>query len=226
MGKFQVISHPLIQHKLSILRREDTSTKDFRELVNEIAMLMGYEVSRDLPLEEVEIQTPITKTVQKQLSGKKLAIVPILRAGIGMVDGFLSLVPAAKVGHIGMYRDEETLEPVEYLVKLPEDIDQRQIFVVDPMLATGGSAILAVDSLKKRGAANIKFVCLVAAPEGVKKLQDAHPDIDIYTASWMRNLMKTVILFQVLEMQVTVSLVQNKLKRENFPFFTRLISLK
>ena len=181
MGKFQVISHPLIQHKLSILRREDTSTKDFRELVNEIAMLMGYEVSRDLPLEEVEIQTPIIKTVQKQLSGKKLAIVPILRAGIGMVDGFLSLVPAAKVGHIGMYRDEETLEPVEYLVKLPEDIDQRQIFVMDPMLATGGSAILAVDSLKKRGAANIKFVCLVAAPEGVKKLQDAHPDI--YTAS-------------------------------------------
>ena len=183
MGKFQVISHPLIQHKLSILRREDTSTKDFRELVNEIAMLMGYEVSRDLPLEEVDIQTPIIKTVQKQLSGKKLAIVPILRAGIGMVDGFLSLVPAAKVGHIGMYRDEETLEPVEYLVKLPEDIDQRQIFVMDPMLATGGSAILAVDSLKKRGAANIKFVCLVAAPEGVKKLQDAHPDIDIYTAS-------------------------------------------
>ena len=183
MGKFQVISHPLIQHKLSILSREDTSTKDFRELVNEIAMLMGYEVSRDLPLEEVEIQTPIIKTVQKQLSGKKLAIVPILRAGIGMVDGFLSLVPAAKVGHIGMYRDEETLEPVEYLVKLPEDIDQRQIFVMDPMLATGGSAILAVDSLKKRGAANIKFVCLVAAPEGVKKLQDAHPDIDIYTAS-------------------------------------------
>ena len=183
MGKFQVISHPLIQHKLSILRREDTSTKDFRELVNEIAMLMGYEVSRDLPLEEVEIQTPITKTVQKQLSGKKLAIVPILRAGIGMVDGFLSLVPAAKVGHIGMYRDEETLEPVEYLVKLPEDIDQRQIFVVDPMLATGGSAILAVDSLKKRGAANIKFVCLVAAPEGVKKLHNAQPDIDIYTAS-------------------------------------------
>ena len=227
MGKFQVISHPLIQHKLSILRREDTSTKDFRELVNEIAMLMGYEVSRDLPLEEVEIQTPITKTVQKQLSGKKLAIVPILRAGIGMVDGFLSLVPAAKVGHIGMYRDEETLEPVEYLVKLPEDIDQRQIFVVDPMLATGGSAILAVDSLKKRGAANIKFVCLVAAPEGVKKICKMLTQISISTQHlWMRNLMKTVILFQVLEMQVTVSLVQNKLKRENFPFFTRLISFK
>lgn len=183
MGKFQVISHPLIQHKLSILRREETSTKHFRELVDEIAMLMGYEVSRDLPLEDVEIQTPITKTVQKQLSGKKLAIVPILRAGIGMVDGLLSLVPAAKVGHIGMYRDEETLEPVEYLVKLPEDIDQRQIFVVDPMLATGGSAVLAIDSLKKRGAANIKFVCLVAAPEGVKKLQEAHSDIDIYTAA-------------------------------------------
>ncbi|AGM99308.1 uracil phosphoribosyltransferase [Streptococcus iniae] len=183
MGKLQVLSHPLIQHKLSILRRQDTSTKDFRELVNEIAMLMGYEVSRDLPLEDVEIQTPVARTVQKQLAGKKLAIVPILRAGIGMVDGFLSLVPAAKVGHIGMYRDEETFEPVEYLVKLPEDIDQRQIFVVDPMLATGGSAILAVDSLKKRGAANIKFVCLVAAPEGVKKLEEAHPDVDIYTAA-------------------------------------------
>ncbi|HEO4477834.1 TPA: uracil phosphoribosyltransferase [Streptococcus agalactiae] len=183
MGKFQVISHPLIQHKLSILRRTTTSTKDFRELVDEIAMLMGYEVSRDLPLEDVEIQTPVATTVQKQLAGKKLAIVPILRAGIGMVDGFLSLVPAAKVGHVGMYRDEETFQPVEYLVKLPEDIDQRQIFVVDPMLATGGSAILAVDSLKKRGAASIKFVCLVAAPEGVAALQEAHPDVDIYTAA-------------------------------------------
>lgn len=183
MGKFQVISHPLIQHKLSILRRTTTSTKDFRELVDEIAMLMGYEVSRDLPLEDVEIQAPVATTVQKQLAGKKLAIVPILRAGIGMVDGFLSLVPAAKVGHIGMYRDEETFQPVEYLVKLPEDIDQRQIFVVDPMLATGGSAILAVDSLKKRGAASIKFVCLVAAPEGVAALQEAHPDVDIYTAA-------------------------------------------
>ena len=146
-------------------------------------MLMGYEVLRDLPLEDVEIETPITKTVQKQLAGKKLAIVPILRAGIGMVDGLLSLVPAAKVGHIGMYRDEETLQPVEYLVKLPEDIDQRQIFVVDPMLATGGSAILAVDSLKKRGASNIKFVCLVSAPEGVKALQASHPDVEIFTAA-------------------------------------------
>ena len=183
MGKFQIISHPLIQHKLSILRRSETSTKDFRELVNEIAMLMGYEVLRDLPLEDVEIETPVAKTVQKQLSGKKLAIVPILRAGIGLVDGLLSLVPSAKVGHIGMYRDEETLQPVEYLVKLPVDIDQRHIFVVDPMLATGGSAILAVDSLKQRSAANIKFVCLVAAPEGLKALQEAHPDIDIYTAA-------------------------------------------
>ncbi|MGT2771483.1 uracil phosphoribosyltransferase [Streptococcus marimammalium] len=183
MGKFQVISHPLIEHKLSILRRTKTSTKDFRELVNEIAMLMGYEVSRDLPLEDVEIETPITKTVQKQLTGKKLAIVPILRAGIGMVDGLLSLIPAAKVGHIGMYRDETTLKPVEYLVKLPDDIAHRQILLVDPMLATGGSAILGVDSLKKRGATHIKFVSLVAAPEGVKALQEAHPDIDIYAAA-------------------------------------------
>ncbi|WEV45344.1 uracil phosphoribosyltransferase [Streptococcaceae bacterium ESL0687] len=183
MGKFQVIDHPLIQHKLTIIRQTKTGTKEFREIVNEISMLMGYEISRDLPLEDIEIETPITKTVQKTLAGKKLAIVPILRAGIGMVDGILSLIPAAKVGHIGMYRDEETLQPVEYLVKLPEDIDQRQIFVVDPMLATGGSAILAIDSLKKRGATNIKFVCLVAAPEGVKALEEAHPDIDIYTAS-------------------------------------------
>ncbi|MDO4666472.1 MAG: uracil phosphoribosyltransferase [Streptococcus sp.] len=183
MEKFQVIEHPLIQHKLSILRRIDTSTKVFRELVNEIAMLMGYEVLRDLPLEDVEIETPITKTVQKQLTGKTLAIVPILRAGIGMVDGLLSLVPAAKVGHIGMYRDEETLQPVEYLVKLPEDIEKRHIFVVDPMLATGGSAILAIDSLKKRGVSQITFVCLVSAPEGVKALQTAHPDVSIFTAA-------------------------------------------
>ncbi len=183
MSKFQVVEHPLIQHKLSILRRKEASTKEFRELVDEIGMLMAYEVSRDLPLEDVEIETPVQKTTVKQIAGKKLAIVPILRAGIGMVDGILKLIPAARVGHIGMYRDEETLKPVEYLVKLPADIADRQIFLVDPMLATGGSAILAVDSLKKRGAANIKFVCLVAAPEGVKKLQDAHPDIDIYTAS-------------------------------------------
>ena len=190
MGKFQVISHPLIQHKLSILRRTTTSTKDFRELVNEIAMLMGYEVLRDLPLEDVEIETPITKTVQKQIAGKKLAIVPILRAGIGMVDGLLSLVPAAKVGHIGMYRDEETLQPVEYLVKLPEDIDQRHILVVDPMLATGGSAVDAVDMIKEKGGKKIKFLCIIAAPEGLEKLATAHPDVQIYVGQLDRELNK------------------------------------
>lgn len=183
MSKFQVVEHPLIQHKLSILRRKEASTKEFRELVDEIGMLMAYEVSRDLPLEDVEIETPVARTNVKQIAGKKLAIVPILRAGIGMVDGILKLIPAARVGHIGMYRDEETLKPVEYLVKLPTDIAERQIFLVDPMLATGGSAILAVDSLKKRNAHNIKFVCLVAAPEGVKALQEAHPDIEIYAAA-------------------------------------------
>lgn len=162
---------------------QNCGTKVFREVVDEIAMLMAYEVSRDMPLEDIVIETPITETTQKTLSGKKVAIIPILRAGIGMVDGILELIPAAKVGHIGLYRDEETLEPHEYFVKLPEDIDARQLFVVDPMLATGGSAIMAIDALKERGASNIKFVCLVAAPEGVKALQEAHPDIDIYTAS-------------------------------------------
>ena len=183
MGKFQVIDHPLIQHKLTIIRDKDCGTKVFREVVDEIAMLMAYEVSRDMPLEEVVIETPIGKTTQKSLTGKKVAIVPILRAGIGMVDGMLELIPAAKVGHVGLYRDEETLEPVEYFVKLPADIAERQLFVVDPMLATGGSAIMAIDLLKKRGATNIKFVCLVAAPEGVKALQEAHPDVDIFTAA-------------------------------------------
>ncbi|ALS01092.1 MULTISPECIES: uracil phosphoribosyltransferase [Enterococcus] len=183
MGKFQVIDHPLIQHKLTIIRDKDCGTKVFREVVNEIAMLMAYEVSRDMPLEDVVIETPICETTQKTLSGKKVAIVPILRAGIGMVDGILELIPAAKVGHIGLYRDHDTLEPVEYFVKMPEDIDARQLFVVDPMLATGGSAIMAIDALKARGGSNIKFVCLVAAPEGVKALQEAHPDIDIYTAA-------------------------------------------
>lgn len=183
MGKFQVIDHPLIQHKLTIIRDKNCGTKVFREVVDEIAMLMAYEVSRDMPLEDVEIETPIVKSVQKTLSGKKVAIIPILRAGMGMVDGILELIPAAKVGHIGLYRDHDTLEPVEYFVKLPEDIDQRQLFVVDPMLATGGSAIMAIDALKERGASNIKFVCLVSAPEGVKALQEAHPDIDIYTAA-------------------------------------------
>ena len=183
MGKLEVIAHPLIQHKLSILRRTDTSTKAFRELVDEIAMLMGYEVLRDLPLEDVEIETPITKTVQKQIAGKKLAIVPILRAGIGMVDGLLSLVPAAKVGHIGLYRDPNTLEPVEYYCKLPADAQEREILLVDPMLATGGSAAAAIGFLKKRGCKNIKLVNLIAAPEGVARVQAEHPDVDIYVAA-------------------------------------------
>ena len=183
MGKFQVIDHPLIQHKLTMIREKNCGTKVFREVVNEIAMLMDYEVSRDMPLEDVVIETPMGKSTQKTLSGKKVAIIPILRAGIGMVDGILELIPAAKVGHVGLYRDEETLQPHEYFVKLPEDIASRQLFVVDPMLATGGSAIMAIDSLKERGASNIKFVCLVAVPEGVKALQEAHPDVDIYTAA-------------------------------------------
>ena len=183
MGKFQVIDHPLIQHKLTMIREKNCGTKVFREVVNEIAMLMAYEVSRDMPLEDVVIETPMGKSTQKTLSGKKVAIIPLLRAGIGMVDGILELIPAAKVGHVGLYRDEETLQPHEYFVKLPEDIASRQLFVVDPMLATGGSAIMAIDSLKERGASNIKFVCLVAVPEGVKALQEAHPDVDIYTAA-------------------------------------------
>lgn len=183
MGKFQVIDHPLIQHKLTMIREKNCGTKVFREVVNEIAMLMAYEVSRDMPLEDVVIETPMGKSTQKTLSGKKVAIIPILRAGIGMVDGILELIPAAKVGHVGLYRDEETLQPHEYFVKLPEDIASRQLFVVDPMLATGGSAIMAIDSLKERGASNIKFVCLVAVPEGVKALQEAHSDVDIYTAA-------------------------------------------
>lgn len=183
MSTFQVVEHPLIQHKLSILRRKEISSKEFRELVDEIGMLMAYEISRDLPLEDVEIETPVAKTTAKRLAGKKLAIVPILRAGIGMVDGIHKLMPAARVGHIGMYRDEETLKPVEYLVKLPTDIADRRVLLVDPMLATGGSASLGVDVLKKREVTNIKFVCLVAAPEGVSALQTAHPDVDIYAAA-------------------------------------------
>ncbi|WP_423189907.1 uracil phosphoribosyltransferase [Alkalibacterium sp. f15] len=183
MGKFQVIDHPLIQHKLTIIRDKNTGTKYFREVVNEIARLLAYEVSREMPLQDIEIETPLVKTVQKQLAGKKVVIVPILRAGLGMVDGMLDLIPAAKVGHVGMYRDHETMQPVEYFVKLPSELSEREVLVVDPMLATGGSAVAAIDALKKRGATNIKFVCLVAAPEGVKVLQDAHPDVDIYTAS-------------------------------------------
>lgn len=185
MGKFNVLDHPLIQHKLTMIRQKDCGTKVFREVVNEISMLMAYEVSRDLPLEDVEIETPLVKTTLKTLAGKKVAIIPILRAGLGMVDGILELIPAAKIGHVGMYRDHDTLQPVEYFVKLPSYISERQLFVVDPMLATGGSAVAAIDALLKRGAQpnSIKFCCLVAAPEGVKVLQDAHPEIDIYAAA-------------------------------------------
>ena len=185
MGKFHVLDHPLIQHKLTMIRQKDCGTKVFREVVNEISMLMAYEVSRDLPLEDVEIETPLVKTTLKTLAGKKVAIIPILRAGLGMVDGILELMPAAKIGHVGMYRDHDTLQPVEYFVKLPSDISERQLFVVDPMLATGGSAVAAIDALLKRGAQpnSIKFCCLVAAPEGVETLRSAHPEIDIYAAA-------------------------------------------
>ena len=185
MGKFHVLDHPLIQHKLTMIRQKDCGTKVFREVVNEISMLMAYEVSRDLPLEDVEIETPLVKTILKTLAGKKVAIIPILRAGLGMVDGILELIPAAKIGHVGMYRDHDTLQPVEYFVKLPSDISERQLFVVDPMLATGGSAVAAIDALLKRGAQpnSIKFCCLVASPEGVETLRSAHPEIDIYAAA-------------------------------------------
>ena len=183
MSELHIVDHPLIVHKLSIMRNKRTGSKDFRELLNEIAMLMGYELTRDLPLEDIEIETPLTKMTAKTVSGKKLAIVPILRAGLGMVDGLQSLVPVAKVGHIGLYRDPETHEPVEYYCKLPHDIEDRMTILVDPMLATGGSAVDALTMLKARGCRSIRFMCLVAAPEGVKKVQEAHPDVDIYTAA-------------------------------------------
>ena len=183
MGKVYVFDHPLIQHKTAIIRKTDTSTKDFRQLVKEIAMLMEYEATRQLPLEEVDIETPICKTTVKMLKGEDIAIVPILRAGLGMVDGMLELVPNAKVGHVGLYRDPETHEPVEYYCKLPADIDKRQIFVVDPMLATGGSAAAAIDFVKARGGKDIIFMCLIAAPEGIEALQKAHPDVDIFIAA-------------------------------------------
>ncbi len=183
MSTLHVIDHPLIVHKLSIMRNKKTGSKDFRELLDEIAMLMGYELTRDLPLEGIEIETPVAKMTAKKISGKKLAIVPILRAGLGMVDGLQRLVPVAKVGHIGLYRDPETHKPVEYYCKLPLDIEERTVILVDPMLATGGSACDALTMLKAKGCNDIRFMCLVAAPEGVKAVQDAHPDIDIYTAS-------------------------------------------
>ncbi|WP_313803861.1 uracil phosphoribosyltransferase [Cytobacillus sp.] len=183
MAKVYVFDHPLIQHKLTYIRDKATGTKDFRELVDEVATLMAFEITRDMPLEETEIETPVSRTKSKILAGKKIGIIPILRAGIGMVDGILKLIPAAKVGHIGLYRDPETLKPIEYYVKLPSDVEERDFIVVDPMLATGGSAVEAINSLKKRGGKHIKFMCLVAAPEGVKVLQEAHPDVDIYIAA-------------------------------------------
>ncbi len=182
MSKVTQIDHPLILHKLAFIRSKETGSKDFRELVEEVSMLMAYEVTRDLSTEEVEIETPICKTKCKMLSGKKVAIVPILRAGLGMVDGMLKLIPAAKVGHIGLYRDEETLQPVEYFCKLPQDIAERDIIVVDPMLATGGSAADAIAMLKKRGAKNLRLMCLISSPEGIEFVQKEHPDVDIYVA--------------------------------------------
>ena len=183
MKNVVIFDHPLIQHKTTILRQKTTTNKEFRESVEEITMLMCYEALRDLPLEEVEIETPITKTTQKMIKGKKLAVVPILRAGLGMVNGILNLVPTAKVGHIGMYRDEVTMQPHEYYCKLPDDIDDRLIVVVDPMLATGGSAIDAITQIKSYGGKNIKFLCLIAAPEGVEALTKAHPDVKLYCAN-------------------------------------------
>lgn len=183
MGKVIVLDHPLIKHKLTFIRDINTGSKEFRELVSELAMLMAYEVTRDLELEEVEIETPMNKMMSPVLSGKKLAIVPILRAGLGMVEGMLALLPAAKVGHVGLYRDPETFKPIEYYCKLPKDISERKLIVVDPMLATGGSAVAALDSVKKRGATNIKLVCLVSAQEGIDVVREAHPDVDIYLAS-------------------------------------------
>ena len=183
MSTLHVMDHPLITHKLTIMRSKKTGSKDFRELLDEIAMLMGYELTRDLPLQEITIETPITKMKAKTIAGKKLAIVPILRAGLGMVDGLLRLVPVAKVGHIGLYRDEETHKPIEYYCKLPFDIEERIVILVDPMLATGGSAIDAITMLKNKGCRNIRFMCLVAAPEGVAALQAAHPDVDIYAGA-------------------------------------------
>lgn len=180
MSKVYVMDHPLIQHKVGIIRREEVGSKDFRQMISEIAMLMCYESTRNLKLQDVKIKTPICETTVKELAGKKLAVVPILRAGLGMVEGMLAMIPAAKVGHIGLYRDPETLEPVEYYCKLPSDCDEREVFVVDPMLATGGSCVAALQMLKDKGVKHMRFMCIIAAPEGVKRLQEAHPDVDIY----------------------------------------------
>lgn len=182
-NKVVILEHPLIQHKLSILRDKNTSTKDFRQLINEISMLMIYEATRDLPTEEIDVETPIATAKCRHIAGRKLAFVPILRAGIGMLDGALELIPSARVGHIGLYRDETTLKPVEYFCKLPKDIERREVFVVDPMLATGGSAIDAISQIKKRNPLKITFMCTIAAPEGIEALQKVHPDVDIYCAA-------------------------------------------
>ena len=183
MSKVVIMEHPLIQHKLTFLRDKNTGSLEFRNLVSEIAMLMCYEATRDLPLEEVETETPVAVAKTKVIAGKKLAFVPILRAGLGMVDGVLALVPSARVGHIGLYRDPETLQPVEYYCKLPADIEEREVIVVDPMLATGGSAIDAISQIKKRNPKEIKFMCIIAAPEGLNALKEAHPDVDIFVGA-------------------------------------------
>lgn len=180
MSKAVIMDHPLIQHKIGYIRREDTGTKDFRQTISEIAMLICYEATRNLELEDVKITTPICETTVKELKGKKMAIVPILRAGLGMVDGMLNMIPAAKVGHIGLYRDPDTHKPVEYYCKLPADCAEREIFVVDPMLATGGSAVAAIQMLKDKGCKKIHFMCIIAAPDGIKAMQEAHPDVDMY----------------------------------------------
>ena len=180
MAKAVVMEHPLIQHKIGQIRKKETGTKDFRQMIGEIAMLISYEATRNLQLEDVEVETPICTTTVKQLKGRKMAIVPILRAGLGMVDGVLQMIPAAKIGHIGLYRDPETLKPVEYYCKLPADCAEREVFVVDPMLATGGSAVAAIQMLKEKGCKKIHMMCILAAPEGVKAMQEAHPDVDLY----------------------------------------------
>ena len=188
MDNVFIMDHPLIQHKISILRNKETGTNEFRKLIEEIAVLMGFEALRDLPLEDVEVETPIETCRTPMISGKKLAVVPVLRAGLGMVDGMLSLIPAAKVGHIGLYRDPETLKPVEYYCKLPADCAEREVFVVDPMLATGGSSIAAIQLLKDKGCKSIRLLCIIAAPEGVKAMQEAHPDVDIYIGALDQKL--------------------------------------
>ena len=188
MSRVTVMDHPLIQHKIGIIRRKEVGSKDFRQMISEIAMLMCYEATRNLKLQDVEIETPICTTRVKELRGKKLAVVPILRAGLGMVDGMLQMIPAAKVGHIGLYRDPKTLEPVEYYCKLPADSSEREVFVVDPMLATGGSAVEAMRMLKNKGVKNIRFMCIIAAPEGVKRMQEAHPDVDVYIGALDEHL--------------------------------------